>query len=474
MSRRAFAAATAVLLVFSIAGTAWALTTEPHRSGPATFEEPVSEPIDQSQPHLAVGFTPADFQFGVDVETHGIYVGYGGALKVKLNNSRSDREMFVVYERVVWLGGIVEKELSVPVGARSVGDLGVVWLPGPNFASDQDYKVSLSILIMQGSTWRQLGAAGDIWIDFQSGTLPVSSAGEASEYTRATNEYAYYDKANALVKEKAPTVDAAVGEATPGMPGNLTYEKLCGVFDWVSSNITYVAEPEGADRWQAPEETLRLRGGDCEDFTLLISDMVLEMGGTPRMYLIDEHAFAAIWVGASKGAAEAAISNYYNAELRISFIDDAGGFWVVADPLGSLYLGGLAVSSKPVNSTDWDFTETTLLYGIDMTRAPGRVQPWEQDRVWGIFQIACDILFLVAVVLLVDDTPKPRCARCGRKFSGDIVACPTCCSPHHPFCAGNGPCANCGGLLVHPAIPPPLVPPLAPQTQAPPPIPPAR
>jgi len=452
MSRKAFIVVAAVLLAISLAGTAWALSTEPQRSGPASFAEPSSEPVGQGQPPLAVGFSPADFQFGVDVETHGITVGYGGALKVRLNNSRSDREMLVVYERVVWLGGIVEKGLNVPVGARAVADLGLVWLPGPNFASNQEYQVSLSILVVQGSSWRQLGTAGDIWTDFQAGTLPVSDVGEAAEYSRATNDYSYYDRANSLVKDRAQTVADALSSATSGMPGNLTFEKLCAVFDWVSNNITYVAEPEGKDHWQNPAETLALGGGDCEDFALLISDIVLEMGGTPRIYLIDDHAFAAIWVGASAAPAEAAISGYYDAELKVSFLEDAGGFWVVSDPLGSFYLGGLAVGSEPVDLTDWNFTETTVLYGIDITRAPGRVELWEQDRVWEIFQVACDILFMAAVMMLVDETPKPRCARCGRKFSGDVIACQACGAPHHPFCAGQGPCSNCGGPLGLPPI----------------------
>ncbi|MFH0816196.1 MAG: transglutaminase domain-containing protein [Methanobacteriota archaeon] len=470
MKRLSVVAVTAVLLAVSIAGTGWALSTEPERNpgDSVAFAVPVSEPLAPAAAPLAAGYTPASFQFGVDVETHGIYVGYGGALRVRLNNSRSDSEMHVVKERIVWLGGIVEKDVSVEVGARAVSDLGLVWLPGPNFEGDQSYKVSLEILVKQGSSWKRLGDAGDQWTDFQPGSLPVIVDGTASEYERGTNCYAYYDRANALIEDRAQTVAAALAEATSGMPGDLTYERLCGVYDWVSHNIAYVSEPEGEDDWQTPEETLASGGGDCEDFTLLISDMVLEMGGTPRMYLIDEHAFAAIWVGESTAAAEDAINGYYGAELKLAFIEDGGGFWVVADPLGSLHLGGLAVRSEPTSSTVWDFTDTAVLYGIDMTRAPGSVRIWEQDRLWGIFQIVCDVLFLAAILMAVGVAPRPVCARCGRKFSGEIMECKACGALHHPHCASQGFCANCGASFSAPqplqpsSPPPPTLPPRAP------------
>ncbi len=39
--------------------------------------------------------------------------------------------------------------------------------------------------------------------------------------------------------------------------------------EWVLENVEYVADEE--DEWQTPEETYRLRTGDCEDFALLIA-----------------------------------------------------------------------------------------------------------------------------------------------------------------------------------------------------------
>jgi hypothetical protein len=441
-----------VLLVVSVAGTAWAFTTEPSREGLGEWHEPVSAPVGAGEAPAAVGYYQASALFGIDIETHGIVVGYGGAVRVGLNNSHGASDMHVVTERIIWLGGIVEKDLSVSVDAGEVGDLGLLWLPGPNFEGDQEYRVSLRILILQGTAWRYLGTSGDQWTDFQPGTLPVGPTGDESELTRKTNPYSYYDRANALMEAESSATADAVTEATDGLPGSLTFEKLCAAFDWVSREVSYVSEPGGEDDWQTPQETLQMRGGDCEDFALLIADMVLVMGGTPRMYLIDEHAFAAVWVGADSGEADEAIRGYYGAELKLAFIEEPEGFWVVADPLGSSHLGGLAVGAEPTSSSEWGFVDTRMLYGIDMTREPGSVQLWEIDKAWAIFQLVCDGIFVVAVALHADGPSVPSCARCGRPVTADDVRCPSCGATHHPFCASQGPCASCGFPMMPPRM----------------------
>jgi hypothetical protein len=353
---------------------------------------------------------------------------------------------------VVWLGGVVEKTVNVGVGARAVESLGLVWLPGPNFEGEQEYTVSLQILVWHSQAWARLGADGDTWTNFQAGALSVASASDGAEYSRRTNEYRYYDRTNALLIDGDDAAQA-LAEATAGLPGEgPTYERLCAVFDWASSEIAYVAEAEGEDLWQTPGETLSSRTGDCEDYALLIGDMVLAMGGTPRMYLIDEHAFAAVWVGADTSDAEGAVQRYYDANLKLAFIEDEGGWWIVVDPLGSMHLGGLAVGAEPVSSDGWDFVETTVLFGIDLTREPGEVRPWEDDRLWGMFQLACDVLLIAAVTLAFEGAPS--CARCGRKFSGDIVECHACKAQQHPHCAGLGPCPRCGAPSQTPQLPP--------------------
>lgn len=45
---------------------------------------------------------------------------------------------------------------------------------------------------------------------------------------------------------------------------------------WISSEFTYSVE--FPDKWQSPEETIRLKRGDCEDFAILASEALKRQG----------------------------------------------------------------------------------------------------------------------------------------------------------------------------------------------------
>ena len=49
---------------------------------------------------------------------------------------------------------------------------------------------------------------------------------------------------------------------------------LTEVNRYVNSRIIYRHEPESEDKWQTPEETLKLGTGDCEDIALLKADIL--------------------------------------------------------------------------------------------------------------------------------------------------------------------------------------------------------
>jgi len=46
---------------------------------------------------------------------------------------------------------------------------------------------------------------------------------------------------------------------------------------WMSANLTYQAEGPGEDNWQSPEETLNNKGGDCEDFAILVQKVLKDL-----------------------------------------------------------------------------------------------------------------------------------------------------------------------------------------------------
>jgi predicted transglutaminase-like cysteine proteinase len=63
-------------------------------------------------------------------------------------------------------------------------------------------------------------------------------------------------------------------------PYKLSQTGFDDIRDWVAANIDYKSDEEqwGEDYWQTPEETLRLRTGDCEDFSILLCSLLRAYG----------------------------------------------------------------------------------------------------------------------------------------------------------------------------------------------------
>ena len=54
--------------------------------------------------------------------------------------------------------------------------------------------------------------------------------------------------------------------------------------NWLKDNFTYQAEEKGKDYWKSPQETVKDKGGDCEDFGLLVQKILKDFGY--KTYLI--------------------------------------------------------------------------------------------------------------------------------------------------------------------------------------------
>jgi hypothetical protein len=54
--------------------------------------------------------------------------------------------------------------------------------------------------------------------------------------------------------------------------------KIKDISSWVQSNIVYVSDPSGRDYVASPQETLNARHGDCEDYSVLISSLLEDVG----------------------------------------------------------------------------------------------------------------------------------------------------------------------------------------------------
>jgi hypothetical protein len=80
-----------------------------------------------------------------------------------------------------------------------------------------------------------------------------------------------------------------------------TFESITEARLWVYNNIEYT--PDIKDNWQSPEETYKLRQGDCEDMEILFMQFLMDMGIETKLiiarplinwYYEIDHAFVQI------------------------------------------------------------------------------------------------------------------------------------------------------------------------------------
>jgi hypothetical protein len=462
VGRKAFTLAVFALMLISLCGTLWSVTTVPQRDGFGSSG--LTRPNYTAAPDIPTApdaLASVEMSVGIQarLESYGIYEGRGGTVRLSVQNQES-YELYATGMRITWLpeNARSERDLSVLIPASNETELGILALPGPGDSGSHRYQIGLKLLVMAFGSWHRLTHGGGQWIDFEAGDMDIAPLGTPSRYGTTDNFYVYYDKANSLLQPESPSVVGALSQATANMSAGYTYSKLCAVFDFVSEHVRYQREPEGQDHWQTPEETLALGTGDCEDYALLLDSMAMAMNGSARLYLLDSHAFAAFWVGAAPDDTIASIRAYYGTGVDAFYLTDVDGTWLVADPLASFYLGGPCVGSTPKSGEGWDFNATNELMPIDCTARPGQVQFWELDWLWGALLFATSVIFMVATYFSGRRGRAKLCAQCNSIIEGTQFCC-ACSAPYHWECRNAmEKCVKCGAPFpVH--LPPVVLPP---------------
>jgi len=372
----------AALLVVMVAFTG-CITTEPVRRGFDTNSISAPEIVsalagDSSMPGP---LTAIDAPNKVSLSwfiTEDIFAGYGGVLSLTVKNINPYGQLYFYGFGIQWDSGLSSfRNCSVYVPHGEQAELGVLPFDAPS-AGAHSYRIVVKMAASNAavSEWRD---HGDV-TQTSAQQVKVKSLGDAYDYEVENNVARYYDRINALVsyEDASPVAKAIRAER----PGNFSILQVAEAYEWVRTHVEYELDGE-VDHWQSAVETLERRTGDCEDHAILMASIIGALGGYARVNVIESHAFPTVFVGTTAEEMDQvadALASFYGlgpGELRVSYLKDDIGYWLVVDTTGFPYAGGLPAQSEPTSADGGWSIVSTFLYPIDAT---GEVGGWDLFR----------------------------------------------------------------------------------------------
>jgi transglutaminase-like putative cysteine protease len=469
MSRMQVAGIFSILLAISIIMGAYSLVTMPQLEGfadadlhePGQFTAPALPPL----PDVIAGTTMSRPDISVMIYIGQMFEEYGGSVRMEVTNNDT-MPMFLEEVAFGWVGGAESFQITVnaKIEAGETYKLKTLAVGGTATGGSHEYQLRMRVLQLRNNQWYRVLGSTDDWVAFTEHNIDVGvlSSSEANDVT--SNPKRYFVKVNSLVDFNSEPVAQASANATAGIGAGYNIGKACAIFDWLDSNINYTEDPGGGDTWYSPDETLATLKGDCEDYAMLLAAMVEHAGGTSRIYLTIDHAFAAVYVGNTSddlANATADVQAYYRTNVTIHAFADETGYWMVADPLGSLHLGGLAVGQSPTEYYGglWNttFEETETLYAIDVTGVDMNRPMWFDSNIWMGMILVFGFITIGFLIAAQSEKPmtKTLCHLCAGEIVGDLYVCPHCRTTYHRPCAfSKAYCMTCGKPVQYPPPPP--------------------
>jgi len=89
------------------------------------------------------------------------------------------------------------------------------------------------------------------------------------------------------------------------------------IYRYVVENFNYYADPRYGEFIQGPNETLQVKGGDCEDLAILASSLLENLGIKTYLVLTKDHAYALV-----SGINPDNLWRYISASLEKQFLTD--------------------------------------------------------------------------------------------------------------------------------------------------------
>jgi hypothetical protein len=469
MSRTLVAGIFSILLVVSVIMGAYSMVTMPQVEAfsvtdlhlPVQFTAPALPPL----PATIAGTTITRPDISVMIYIGQIFEDYGGTVRMEVTNNDT-RPMFLEEVEFSWVGSA--DSFRAPVNQRiDAGEtfkIKTLAVGGPATAGSHEYQLRMRVLQLRNNQWFRVTGGTDDWVAFTQHNIDVAGLSVSAANGITGNPRKYFVKVNELVDLNSDAVAQASATATAGMGADYDVGKVCAIFDWLDANLNYTEDPGGGDTWYSPDQTLASLRGDCEDYAMLLAAMVEDAGGTSRIYLTIDHAFAAVYVGNTSddlANATAGIRAYYRTNVTTHAFADETGYWMVADPLGSLHMGGLAVGQSPTEFAggQWNttFEGTETLYAIDVTGADMTRPMWLDTNIWMGMILVFGFITIGFLIAAMSEKPltKTLCHFCAGEIGEDLYVCPHCRTTYHRPCAfSKAWCMTCGKAV---QFPPPVL-----------------
>jgi len=300
--------------------------------------------------------------------TEDIYAGYGGALDLWVENNNPGK-LFIYSFGLKWVSGgssSYYRNCSATIEPGDRAELGLLIFGAPATGS-AEYQIIIKAAVanLAGTQWYDAGA-----LPSNSNSVTITSLATPREQEVQYNVEQYYNRINERVDYSV--VSSPVAAIRAAYPGNYSVLQIAEAFTWMRENIEYVNEGS-EDYWKTAQETLSSREGDCEDHAILLCSIIGALGGNARVNLIEEHAFPTVFVASTYAdllKVRASLASYYGLDasvFRMAYLQDRNGYWLVIDPTGFPYAGGLPAQSEPTSTSgSWTLLSSYLI-ALDAT-----------------------------------------------------------------------------------------------------------
>ncbi len=327
---------------------------------------PAYEPRNLESKPAATAYTSPGYRISIQAKSTSFYKNSTGVVKLWLEN-KGDNSIFV-YRYGVKPSWLENDWYSVNSGITfKPGEKKYLGMVSFRVGEQDSFSLKPGVSMLARTKDGKWYDYGNVLMDPISYTvnMPISNN---FEYKYKYNIPELFQKVNGYITPSDPSVKALAREIAEKYPGKYNIYQVCGIFDLVSDSIIYTSEPEGEDNWQFPNETLRIKTGDCEDHAFLLASLIQALGGTARIYATDNHMFASVYIDQANHTSRIAeaISRYYGTQLAIYYQTDKYGSWLVLEPSGGFYAGSMPVGGRPTIDGGWTLSNTTTLYAFDI------------------------------------------------------------------------------------------------------------